>query len=313
MPIKRVIVRSAYDAPQDKFIAEIVDIALEKLGYEIAQLHQFSNISLLHAAFATDEIDFTAVYWEKLYETFFQKSGGEQKLQRLGEITANLPQGYQIDRKTAEQYHITNLGQLQDPKIAFLFDSDGDGKANLAGCSAGLGCDEIINHHLDIYGLRDTVEHDVGELSALHADLIARYRQGKPILYYTWSPMWLEAILKPDEDVVWLEVPFTSIPEKFGKFTEKDTSINGRNLGFIVDRLRVVATKEFLTANLAAKALFERVQIPIEDILAQQLLYHSGEDSSAEIRHHAEEWVNKHQNLFDRWLQEARETEKAFG
>lgn len=43
----------------------------------------------------------------------------------------------QIDKKTAAQYQITNLEQLKDPKIAQLFDSDRDGKANLVGCVPG--------------------------------------------------------------------------------------------------------------------------------------------------------------------------------
>ena len=312
MPGKGVIVRSAYDVPQQRFISEIVDIGLEKLGYEVQEPNQIGRTALLHAAFNSGDIDFTAIHWEKLQETFFKNSGGEEKLERVGLITPNLLQGYQIDKKTADQYHITNLGQLKDPKIASLFDSDGDGKANLAGCSPGWGCDEIINHHLDVYGLGDTVEHDQGEISALYADLIARYKQGNSVLYFTWTPVWLEAILKPGEKAIWLEVPFTSLPENFGKFTEKDTSVDGKNIGFVIDRLRVEATKQFLAANPAAKRLFELVQIPLEDLYNQQLLFHEGENSPAEIHRHAEKWVKKHQELFDSWLEEARKAGGSF-
>jgi glycine betaine/proline transport system substrate-binding protein len=80
------------------------------------------------------------------------------------------------------------MEQLQDPEIAALFDTDGDGKANLTGCNPGWGCELVIEHQLDEYGLRDTVQHDQGQYFALIADTITRYEQGEPILFYTWTP-----------------------------------------------------------------------------------------------------------------------------
>ncbi len=78
-------------------------------------------------------------------------------------------QGFQIDKKTADKYKITNLEQFQDPKIAQQFDSDGDGKANLVGCNPGWFCESMIDHHIEAYGLQDTVEHDRGQYLALLA------------------------------------------------------------------------------------------------------------------------------------------------
>lgn len=45
------------------------------------------------------------------------------------------------------------------------------------------------------------------------ADTITRYKEGKPVLYYTWTPYWISDVLKPGRDVVWLEVPFSSMPD----------------------------------------------------------------------------------------------------
>jgi glycine betaine/proline transport system substrate-binding protein len=59
--------------------------------------------------------------------------------------------------KTAEQYHIKSIDQLKDPKIAKLFDTNGDGKADLTGCTPGWGCEAVINHQIDAYGLSKTV------------------------------------------------------------------------------------------------------------------------------------------------------------
>ena len=312
-PGKGVRVRSGYDAPPFRLIAEVVDIGLEKLGYDVQELKQISSPALLHAAIASDDIDFTPVHADKSYAKFYENSGGDAKLDRIGAISNNFLQGYQIDKKTADQYHIASLGQLKDPKIAKLFDSDGNEKANLAGCQAGWGCDEIIEKHLDAYGLRNTVEHNQGEISTLLVDVIARYRQGKPVLFYSWIPSWHSQELKPGKDVIWLEVPSTSLPKVMGEFTEKDTSVEGRNLGFPIERLRVVATKKFLAANPAAKHWFELVQIPLEDINAEMMLVHQGKNTPQQIRQRAEEWVKKNQKLFDSWLEEARKGSKNSG
>ncbi|NEP57636.1 MAG: glycine betaine/L-proline ABC transporter substrate-binding protein ProX [Symploca sp. SIO2G7] len=300
----RVKVKTAYIASEGRFQQEIVNIALEKLGYEL-EVKQLEPTTL-HVALGNGDLDFFSSHWEKLYQGFFDNSGGEEKLERVGAIVTNTLQGYQIDKKTAEQYKITNLQQLKEPKIAKLFDSDGDGKANLTGCNPGWGCELVIEHHLDAYGLRDTVGHNQGSYNALIADTITRYQQGEPVLYYTWTPFWLAAVLKPDEDVVWLEVPFTDLPKEQAKLTEEDTSIDGKNLGFAVDRIRTVATKKFLQANPAAKHLFELVEIPIEDINAQNQLFQDGEDRPEDIRRHAENWVQKNQELFDSWVKEAK-------
>jgi glycine betaine/proline transport system substrate-binding protein len=52
--------------------------------------------------------------------------------------------------------------------------------------------------------------------------------------------------------------------------------------------------------------LFELVEIPLEDIAAQNARMAAGEDSSDDIRRHAEEWIEIHQSEVDQWLEEAR-------
>lgn len=227
------------------------------------------------------------------------------KLEVVGDVTKNLLQGYQIDKKTAVQYNITNIEQLKNPKIAKIFDSDGNGKANLFGCYPGTACELIIDHHLKAYGLQDTVEHVKGEPSVLIAETLARYKQRKPVLFFAYTPHWITLELKLGNDVVCLEVPFTSLPKEIGKFTKKDTSAEGKNLGFAVDRIRVVANKNFLERQPAARRFFELVQVPLEDVSAQQKLMKEGENRPKDIRLHAEKWVQKNQEQFNRWVEEA--------
>lgn len=306
LPGKGVRVRpGAGYAAESRFIPEIVNIGLKKLGYEVEDIKQLTP-SAVYVALGNDELDILALHWEYLFAGFLEKSGGKAKLEVVGNVTNNLLQGYQIDKKTATQYNITNLEQLKDPKIAQLFDSDGDEKANLFGCYPGTGCELIIDHQLNAYGLEETVEHDKGEPSILIAETLARYEQGEPVLFFAYTPHWITLELKPGEDVVWLEVPFTSLPKEMGEFTEKDTSAEGKNLGFAVDRIRVVANRKFLEANPATKRFFELVQVPIENVSTQQKLMEEGEDRPEDIRRHAEQWVEKNQEQFDRWVEEAR-------
>ena len=291
----------------DRFATKITNMGLEKLGYQVQDPKEMTAVSTLHIAVSQGDLEFYSSHWERLHEGFFQEAGGNETLERIGVIVPDVLQGYQIDRKTADEYNITSLEQLKDPKIAQLFDSDGDGKANLIGCIPGWSCELVINHHLQAYGLQDTVEHIQGDYSVLMADTLARYRQGKPVLYYTWTPNWVASSLKIDRDVTWLTVPFTTLPKSQGQIAQKDTTIDGKNLGFATDRIRIVGNKEFLAAHPAAKRWFEGIQIPLEDLNAEEARFQEGENQTEDIHRHAQEWIEQNQELFDRWLDRARQ------
>ncbi|MEL7038476.1 MAG: glycine betaine/L-proline ABC transporter substrate-binding protein ProX [Cyanobacteria bacterium J06592_8] len=284
------------------FLNQIVNIGLEKLGYQVETPKQLDTTTVFFALNQGD-VDFTANYWENLQRPMFKNSRSEGKLQQVGAIVKNAVQGYQIDLKTAQEYNITSLEQLQDPEIAKLFDSNGDGKANLIGCNAGWLCESVIFHHLEAYGLQDTVELEQGIYPALIANVITRYQQGKPILYYTWTPNWIASALELDQDVVWLEVPFTALPEDM---TAENTIIEGKNLGFAVDQVRFVVNQNFLAEHPMVKAFFELVEIPIADINEQQKRVNQGENKPLDIYRHAEEWVQNHQQLFESWIESAQ-------
>ncbi|MFL7870904.1 MAG: glycine betaine/L-proline ABC transporter substrate-binding protein ProX, partial [Anaerolineales bacterium] len=188
---------------------------------------------------------------------------------------------------------------------AKLFDANGDGKADLTGCTPGWGCEQVIEHHLDVYGLRDTVTHNQGSYSAIIADTIARYNQGKPIFYYTWTPYWVSGVLVPGKDVVWLQVPFSALP---GELKDVDTTLpDGSNYGFQVNDQRIVANREFAEANPAAAKLFSIMQISSNDISAENLRMREGEDSAKDIERHADAWIAANQEKFDAWIAESME------
>ncbi|MDJ0728890.1 MAG: glycine betaine/L-proline ABC transporter substrate-binding protein ProX [Crocosphaera sp.] len=302
---EKVTLRTAHSNwIEEHFQTEIVKIGLEKLGYQVETPREI-DYPALYVSVANGDLDYSTVYYTPGHEAFFDNAGGQAKLEGVGMLTPNGVQGYQIDQKTAQQHNITNLEQFKDPKIAQLFDSDGDGKANLVGCNAGWACELIIEHHLDAYGLRETVEHDRGQYTALLANSLTRYNQGKSVFFYAYNPHWIGAVLKPTEDVIWLEVPFTTLPNKMDNLTEKETSVNGKNLGFPKTQQRIVANKKFLEDNPIAKRWFELVQIPAEDINQESLRIKEGENKPEDIRRHAQEWVDNNQELFNSWIEKA--------
>lgn len=306
LPGSGTSVTPAYGVLGERFQTEIVSIGLERLGYEVEESKEL-EYATMHVAVANGDVHFSPAHWETLHNDFFIESGGEEAMTRLGVVVPNNLQGYLIDKTTMEENNITSIDQLQDPEIAAIFDGDGDGLADLTGCNPGWGCELVIEHHLDAYELRDTVEHDQGKYDALMANTITRYEQGEPILYYTWTPYWVGGVLVPGEDVEWLSVPYTDLPEAQGDLSEEDTTANGKNLGFAVDRQMVVANNTFLTDNPAAAEFFKMVTIPINDVSAQNLLLQEGEDSEADIRRHAEEWVAENEEQFSSWVEAAKQ------
>ncbi|NDJ54930.1 MAG: glycine betaine/L-proline ABC transporter substrate-binding protein ProX [Chloroflexi bacterium] len=283
------------------FQAEVYKQMLEELGYSIQGPETLDN-PVFYTGVAEGDVDFWANGWFPLHDDFVAEAG--EKVQPVGfQVASGALQGYLIDKATADANNITNLGDLADPEIAAIFDIDGNGKADLIGCNAGWGCEAVINRHIEIFELGDTVEHIQGEYSPLMADTIGRYERGEPVLFYTWTPNWTVSDLALGEDIVWIGVPddpeveAAAIPN-----CQEDPC----DMGFAPNDIRVVANADILAENPAAATLFEIVEIPLADIAAQNALLSAGEDSPSDIARHASEWIENNRQLVDGWLEEAR-------
>jgi glycine betaine/proline transport system substrate-binding protein len=287
---------------EETFQTLLVTKALQKLGYEVQDIKEV-EYPTAHVAIANGDATFMADHWNPQHADFYKNAGADAKLSRTGVYSDNAAQGYLIDKKTADKYKITNISQMADPKIAKLFDTDGDGKADLTGCTPGWGCEQIIEHQLGAFKLRDTVTHNQGSYAALIADTITRFKQGKPVFYYTWTPYWVSSVLRPGKDVVWLEVPFSSLP---GEGSKIDTKLpNGKNYGFVVNKQQIVANKKFVQDNPAAAKLFEVMEVSVDDINAQNMRMSKGENKAADIERHTNAWIKGHQKTFDSWIAQA--------
>ncbi len=292
---------------EETFQTLIVNKAMEALGYNVEPTKEV-DYNVAYTSIAEGDATYLAVNWAPLHNGKYQTAGGDDKFYRKGEYISGAAQGYLIDKATAEQYKITNIKQLQDPKIAKLFDADGDGKADLTGCNPGWGCEAVVEHQIKAYGLSDTVEINQGNYAALMADTIARYKKGEPILYYTWTPYWVSGVLVPGKDVSWMEVPYSSLP---GDRKDVDTTLpNGKNYGFQMNSMKIVANKEFAEKNPAAAKLFAIMKLNINDVSAENMMMSQGSNSPQDIEAHANGWIKAHQKTFDGWIAEAKAAAK---
>jgi len=293
------------------FPAEIYKQLLEELGYSVKGPITLDNPAFYQAV-GQGDLDLWVNGWFPLHNTYEEVfSQGAEKIGYVAEGGAL--QGYLVDKKSAEQYGIETIADFKKEEIRTAFDRNGDGRADLVACPPGWGCEEVIEHHLDAYELRETLNSIKAGYAASMADAIAAHQQGEPILFYTWTPNWTVDALKPGEDVVWIEVPHTDLPEDQKELEDATTlsDVTGCvadpcNLGFPANDIRPVASSAFLKENPAVAALLREVTIPIGDIYAQNAEMNGGADSPEDIARQASEWIEKNQDEVDAWLERAR-------
>jgi glycine betaine/proline transport system substrate-binding protein len=267
----------------------IVIRGLDKLGYDV-KMPRTLTVPTEHEAAASGDCTYVFDHWVPLHDSFMATIKDQTIL--IGPAVKNALQGYLIDKKSADQYGITSLEQFKDQKIAKVFDTKGDGKATLCCVTPGWGAEKVANHELDAIGLRGTVDLQEGEYVPMIADVVARFRRGEPVFFYTWTPWWLLGELKPGVDTVWLTVDKKYCLQPCGSSTT----------GFPLNDIYILANKEFMDKNPAAKAFLQAVQIPIGDLNAENLLMQSGQDKEADVERHADAWITKNQATFDSWV-----------
>ena len=84
--------------------------------------------------------------------------------------------GYLVDKPTADQHGIVSMNDLKRPEIAAIFDRDGNGKADLIGCSEGWACANYINDQIAAQGW--LVEQVQGDYPILFDDVATRVQAG---------------------------------------------------------------------------------------------------------------------------------------
>ncbi len=297
------------------FQEALYSLALEQLGYDV-QDHQELDNALFYEAVAHGDVHFWANGWFPSHNQF------EDLWSQGAEIAGTVikrggMQGYLVDKGSIEKFGIMTLADFAKPEVKAAFDHNGDGKADLYGCTDGWGCNKVINYQIDAFGLSDHINHNTGQYDAMFAEVKRRHANGESVLYYASTPgvtLTEPFGLVPGSDVTWIEVPRFAHPVITKEWMVKIYGVEGCVrfhepcfLGFPANDIQVVANSRFLADNPAAKRLFEIMNVPLEDVLAQNNRMASGEDSQEDIDNHAKEWAATNEQVWRNWLNQARD------
>jgi glycine betaine/proline transport system substrate-binding protein len=281
---------------------------LGELGYSVNEPQSLSN-PIFYQAVTQGDVDYWANGWFPLHDEQLPDNF-DDNASRVGVILQNgALQGYLVDAASQEEYDINSLADFTRPEVKEAFDADGDGRADLVGCPPGWGCNNVISHHIEAYELEEHVNVSTAAYAASFADALARYRNGEPVLYYTWTPNFTVFQLAPGEDVLWINVPEIIPTEAQAPFEEFMTvsDVPGAvsdplAMGFVANDIVPVANNDFLAENPAAEALFEQVQMSLLEISEMTAQINDGADE-AEV---AAQWIEDNRETVDGWLEEAR-------
>jgi len=276
------------------FQAEIYKQALEKMGYKVTEPKAMKP-SVFYLAAAAGDLDLWVNGWFSTHDTYIKETKG--KVKAVGNVMAKGGlQGYLVDKKTADRLGIKSVMDIK--KHAKQFDSNGDGKADMVACPPGWGCEKQITKHFAELGLGDFINPVQADYSASMADAIAKFKNGKSILVYTWTPNWTVGALELGKDIVWIDVPYS----KTKSVKVPNATKSKINMGFSADDIRAAANVDFLKANPKVEKMLKKASIPLADIAAQNLKMNAGEKSEKAIKKHASAWIKANQSAFDGWL-----------
>ena len=310
--------------------AAIYHHLLEELGYEVSEPADLElSPANAYVAMAEGAFDFWANSWTPNHDPFLNGEMPDgslvnQHVSVIGELMlAGGLEGLLTNKSLVEEYGIKTFDQIVNDDALFeLYESadpnPGDGVLQLFGCIEGWGCLVALDETIQLAGYADRVEQlDVAGYDASIADAVARAADGTPFVAYTWTPSGYVTQLIPGDNVMWL----AHDPDKL-----HDGSTD--NPGFAVSApaslstdvctndpcwlfrnsadIKVTANNDFLVANPAAARLLELVQISVVDVALQNVLYDSGEDTTADVNRHAAQWIADNRATVDGWLDEAR-------
>lgn len=307
------------------FQAALFKELLQELGYQVSEPSTNEHApGDVYRLMAEGSVDVWASTWTPIHQPFIEETleDGSAISSRITTVGDLMPaaglEGILINKDVVADYGITSLQQVNDtPDLAELFDSDGDGVAEIYGCPDDFTCDNIIDEMIEFNGWDNLVQVK-DDYSTMVNQSAEKVDAGTPVLQYTWSPSGYLTMLRPGDNVLWLNlggqelVLDGSITSEFD-FNDAEPAQLGAActgepcwLGWVPADIRVTANNEFLDANPAARALFEQVQLKVLDVALANVKYDSGETTDQDLARHAQTWITENRETVDGWLNAAR-------
>ncbi len=163
-------------------------------------------------------------------------------------------QGFLVDIPTADRLGITTLDDIvNDEAIRAEFDSDGDGRAEIAGCDVGWGCEKVIDQLIVDNGWEDRLVQNKG----IHRRAVRRAgrpRRGRAAgARLRVDTGTVHHRVDSGEDVIWLGVenpdPAQSAP---ADLPVEQCRLNPCTMGFSPSDIVAVANTAFLESEPVA-------------------------------------------------------------
>ncbi len=171
------------------FQAQVYKQMLEELGYDVSEPSETElGPSLAYLAMAEGDIDFWTNSWYPGHAAWWEPelpdgSKVGDHLQKVGAVfRGGGLQGMLITKSVADEYGISYIDQINDdPEIRALFDSDGDGDADIYGCQESYTCDDIITNQILFSGW-DNIDQTIAGYDAMFAEAVAKVDAGEPMV-----------------------------------------------------------------------------------------------------------------------------------
>jgi len=275
-----------------KFHNAVVSFIADK-AYGLKTKVVSGSTPITHTALLRGDIDVNLETWTDNLKTYKDdlKSGA---IVELGTNFDDNRQGLYVPRYVIEgdaargiKAMAPDLKTVSDLKrySDVFVDEEEPSKGRIYGALPGWGIDEIMFKKFKYYGLDKNYNYfRPGSEATLNASFVTAYEKGLPIVGYNWEPTWISGKL----DLVLLEdAPYNEAEFKDGKTAARSVPVTiAANKNFVKKAPEFV---EFLKKYHTSSAL-----------TAEALAYIA--DSKASYDDAAVFFLNKHDDLLDKWL-----------
>lgn len=176
-----------------KAIAHVLKAVIEgPLGSEADIIEGLSDQSIISAGM--DKGDGSADVWTDMWMPN-QQGPWDKYIVEAKSVAHNKPylgtQQMYVPAYLADK--IKNFDDLNDPELAAMFDSDGNGKGEYWAGDASWKSTKIWQVKMKDYGLSELWEPNIISDATFKAQLKSAYGNQKPIMFYYWTPEWIHA------------------------------------------------------------------------------------------------------------------------
>ena len=193
---------------------------------------------------------------------------------------------------------ISSFADLANPRIASLFDKNGNGKGEYWAGDASWTSTKIWQVKFKSYGLDQLWEPEIISDTAFKTQLKIAYNNQKPILFYYWTPEWLFAAYELSQ----LDEPQVSEGCQILNLEQEnwlETSIF--NCKHTDTEVWIGHSRSLEDRNPAVARMLTNITLSPETINEWALKIGRDKENPVKV---AEAWVSENMDIVDKWIYE---------